>query len=119
MPVLYEAPGRQRSLTVTETATTRFLLLVGCEEGAMDLHSEETDSDYLWFHKCSALAEQPLRRALVLGAGTFTAPKCLALDYPEAQFDVVDSEPGLEAIGRKFFRLDRPEFARIAFHGSR
>jgi hypothetical protein len=117
MPVLYDAPGRQRWVTVTETAGTRFLFLGDAEEGAMRLDSEEPVFDYLWFHKSSALTETPLRRALVLGAGAFTTGKGLALDHPDAAVDAVDSEPDLGQVGRGYFRLDRPEFAGITFHG--
>jgi hypothetical protein len=54
---------------------------------------------------------------LVLGAGAFTAPKCLALDYPAADVDAVDEESQLEPIARQYFHLDRPAFARIHFFG--
>src|SRR5207244_8823611 len=50
-------------------------------------------------------------------AGAFTAAKCLALDYPQADIDAVDLEPALEPVARKFFRLDQIEFSRIHFHG--
>ena len=118
MSVLYDAPGQQRWITVEETARARYLLLDDCEEGAMDLSTEEPLFDYLWFHKCSGLGGRPVRKALVLGAGAFTLPKGLALDYPDAWIEAVDSEPDLERIGRQFFRLDHPEFARIRFTGA-
>lgn len=117
MSLLYSAAGRYSWITVSETGRTRSLHLNGCEEGAMHLVSEAPVFEYLWFHKCSVLAGRPLRRALVLGAGAFTTAKCLALDYPGASIDVVDCEQELEALGRQFFRLDRPEFARIKFRG--
>lgn len=117
MQILYEGGGRQGSIQVNESATTRYLELDGCEEGAMSLHSEDPVFQYLWFHKCSVFAGPRPRRALSLGAGAFTAAKCLALDYPDAEIDAVDAEPELEPIARRFFGLDRPEFARIRFHG--
>src|SRR6516164_6911138 len=117
MTTLHDAAGQQCWITVTEEFSTRALLLDGCEEGAMRLDSEEPVFAYLWFYKCSHLTSLPVRRALMLGAGAFTAAKCLALDFPKAEIDAVDLEPDLEAIGRKFFRLDQPEFSRIRFHG--
>jgi spermidine synthase len=114
---LYDAAGKTCWITVTEEHSTRTLLLDGCEEGAMNLYSEEPIFAYLWFHKCSHLAETPIRKALVLGAGAFTAAKCLALDYPNADIDAVDLEPDLENVARRFFRMDKPEFSRIRFHG--
>lgn len=82
----------------------------------MDRHSDYPVFQYLWFHHCSRLTAQP-RRLLVLGAGAFTAPKCLALSNPNATIDAVDIEPDLHAIGRRYFRLGEPAFGGIRFHG--
>jgi spermidine synthase len=117
MATLYDAAGKTCWITVTQEFSTRSLLLDGCEEGAMRLDSEEPVFAYLWFHKCSHLADTPVRKALVLGAGAGTTAKCLALDYPQADVHAVDLEPDLEMIARKFFRLDQVEFARVSFHG--
>jgi hypothetical protein len=117
MAVLHDAPGACLRITVTEENAIRYLLLNGCEEGAMYVHSDDPVFNYLWFHKCSVLAERRPSRLLVLGAGSFSAAKCLALDFPEAIVDVVDVEPELEAIARRFFHLDHPAFAGIRFHG--
>jgi spermidine synthase len=117
MGVLHDAPGDICWITVYEEYDVRYLVLDGCEEGAMDLNSADPVFNYLWLHKCSVLTQRPVNRALVLGAGAFTAPKCLALDYPHAEVDAVDEEGQLEPIARQFFRLDRPAFARIRFYG--
>ncbi len=82
----------------------------------MDRHSDYPVFQYLWFHQCSLLAARQ-RRMLVLGAGAFTAPRCLALAHPHALIDAVDVEPELEQIGRQFFRLGEPAFAAIRFQG--
>ena len=117
MPVLHDAPGTQRWITVTEENGVRYLYLDSSEEGAMTLSSPDPVFNYLWYHKCSHLVGRPIRRALVLGAGAFTAAKCLALDHPGAIIDAVDEEAELAKIGREFFFLERPEFATIHFHG--
>jgi spermidine synthase len=114
---LHDAPGQRRWITVTEDTRVRSLALDGCEQGAMYLDSDAPVFHYLWFHKCSLLARPPVRRALVLGAGAFTAAKCLALDHPDAAVDTVDDEPELEAIGRQYFGLATPKFADVRFHG--
>ncbi|HEV3203949.1 MAG TPA: hypothetical protein VGY77_06190 [Gemmataceae bacterium] len=117
MPVLYDAAGSHCWITVTENNGVRYLQLSGCEEGAMDVHSEKPVFHYLWFHKCSFLAKAQVRRGLILGAGAFTAPKALAIDHPGAMVDAVDIEPQLDSIARSFFRLDLPAYAGIQFHG--
>jgi spermidine synthase len=116
MDLLYDAAGQTCWISVKQSETIRYLELNGCEEGAMYRQSDDPVFRYLWFHHCSRLAAQA-RRLLVLGAGAFTAPKCLALNHSEARIDVVDMEPDLEHVARRFFRLDRPYYARIAFHG--
>jgi len=117
MAVLYDGAGSHGWITVTEENGIRYLQLDGTEEGAMDVHSENPVFHYLWFHKCSFLAQGPVGRALVLGAGAFTAPKLLAVDHPGAVVDAVDIEDQLERIARRYFRLELPAFARIRFHG--
>jgi spermidine synthase len=116
MNVLHDAPGSCRWITVREAGSTRYLELDGCEEGAMDLHGEEPVFQYLWLYRLSSLAKT-VRRALVLGAGAFTAAKCLALAHPGADIEAVDVEAELGTIARQFFRLDQPEFSRVHFHG--
>src|SRR5262249_30909030 len=116
MSTLLERVGTSCRITVTEEGGVRYLYLDGCEEGAMFLDSEDPVFNYLWFHKASYLA-RPVCRALVLGAGAFTAAKCLAIDHADATIDVVDLEPELLAVGRQFFRLDEPRYHGIRFTG--
>ncbi|GIW82612.1 MAG: hypothetical protein KatS3mg105_4419 [Gemmatales bacterium] len=116
MNFLFDESGTSCRITVYDSETVRYLELDGCEEGAMSLDSEEPVFHYLWFHRCSRLLPHPPQRILVLGAGAFTAPKCLALDYPDATIDAVDIVPELGEIGKRFFRLDHSGYRRIRFH---
>jgi spermidine synthase len=118
MTILHDRSGHGVRITVTEEQGVRYLYLDGCEEGAMALESEAPIFNYLWFAKCSRLALRPPHRILILGAGAFTAAKCLALDHPRAAIDVVDIEPELESIGRLWFRLDDVRYERLHFHGT-
>jgi len=116
MKVLHEARGKTCWITIQEDEAARYLHLDGCEEGAMWLASEAPLFHYLWFHTLSRCVENP-RRLLVLGAGAFTAAKCLAIAHPDADVDAVDVEPDLGPLARKWFRLDEPRFERVRFHG--
>jgi spermidine synthase len=116
MTTLLERAGNHCRITVTEEGGVRYLYLDGCEEGAMFVDSEEPVFNYLWFHKASHLA-RPIRRALVLGAGAFTAAKCLAIDHIDAAIDVIDVEPELLPVGREFFHLAQPRFVSVHFTG--
>src|SRR5947209_20446923 len=97
MTLHYDAAGAFRWITVHESESTRYLELDGCEEGAMDRFTEDPVFNYLWFHRASRLVGE-VRRALVLGAGAFTAAKCLALDHAAAEIHAVDVETQLEPI---------------------
>src|SRR5262249_24505089 len=114
MSTLLERVGTSCRITVTEEGGVRYLYLDGCEEGAMFVDSEDPVFNYLWFHKTSHLA-RPVRRALVLGAGAFTAAKCLAIDHSDVAIDVVDREPELLSVGRQFFHVDEPRYGRLTF----
>jgi spermidine synthase len=118
MTTLLECVGAHCRITVTEEGGVRYLYLDGCEEGAMFVDSEDPVFNYLWFHKASQLA-RPVRRALVLGAGAFTAAKCLAIDHGDAAIDVVDLEPELLSVGRQFFNLAAPRYRSVSFIGER
>lgn len=117
MTVLYDAQGSRCWVTITDDGTARYLYLDGCEEGAMALASDAPVFHYLWFHRLSVFAGD-LRRALVLGAGAFTAAKAFAQDHPSAEVDAVDIESELGPLGRRFFRLDEPAFVRVRFHAA-
>jgi spermidine synthase len=117
MPALFDGPGIRHWLTVTEESGTRYLLVDGDEEGAMSVASDDPVFHYLWFHRCSFILTDSPSRVLVLGAGAFTASKCLARDHPAALIDTIDIEPALESLAIRFFRLGLPPFQRINFHG--
>jgi hypothetical protein len=116
MSTLLERAGTHGRVTVTEEGGVRYLYLDGCEEGAMFVDSEDPVFNYLWFHKASHLA-RPVNRALVLGAGAFTAAKCLAIDHARAAIDVIDLEPELLSVGRQFFHLEEPCYQSVLFIG--
>jgi spermidine synthase len=115
--LVFELNGKHKRITVTEATGIRYLHLDECEEGAMALSDERPVFHYLWGYKLSGLAKPDIHRALVLGAGAFTAAKCLALDHPRAVIDTVDREPELEAVARRFFRLGDAAFRNIRFFG--
>ncbi|TSC57401.1 MAG: spermine synthase [Candidatus Peregrinibacteria bacterium Greene0416_62] len=48
--------------------------------------------------------KEPPKRSLVIGAGAFVIPRVIAAASPESNVDVIDIEPGLEDIAKRFFR---------------
>ena len=49
-----------------------------------------------------------INRILILGGGAMTLPEYLAHRYPELQVDVVDIDPELPKIAKKYFKYDDP-----------
>jgi spermidine synthase len=60
-----------------------------------------------------ALHENP-KDILIIGGGTFTMPEYFAREYPAAQIDVVEIDPGLEGIAKKYFSYSEPK--NVAIH---
>lgn len=52
-------------------------------------------------------AEIPVRNVLMLGGGGYSYPKLLISAHPEARIDVVEVDPQITSIARRFFYLDR------------
>jgi spermidine synthase len=58
-------------------------------------------------------------RILVLGGGAFTLPRYLAKTYPDSHVDVVEIDPELADISRKYFSYDDPKNVEMIFEDAR
>lgn len=59
-------------------------------------------------------------RALFIGAGAFGMPASVSRQWPEAHVDVVEIDPAVVDVGRRFFRLDEfPQVHAYATDGRR
>jgi predicted membrane-bound spermidine synthase len=80
------------------------------------------DQLLFWYtqHMAEAVAVAPKHdRILVLGGGAFTLPRYLATIYPHSQVDVVEIDPQLADISRKYFYYDDPKNVRMIFEDAR
>ncbi|MEK7122925.1 MAG: fused MFS/spermidine synthase, partial [Patescibacteria group bacterium] len=84
---------------------TRFLLQDRSNSSAMFLGSDELAFDYTKYYTLARSVVPDMRHALVLGAGAYSIPRAILSDYPEATIDVVDIEPELENLSKRFFNL--------------
>jgi len=48
------------------------------------------------------------RTIAILGGGAYSLPRSLSAAYPEAQIDVIEIDPELEAISEKYFAYSKP-----------
>ena len=68
--------------------------------------------DYTRFFALAGRFVPSLRRVLVLGGGAYCAPRRLLADHPGLAVDVVELDPGVTALARRFFGLsDMPGLA--------
>ncbi len=83
-----------------------FLLTDGAAQGAQSDSDERLVYGYTKFYRLERLFCPSLRRAVFLGGGAYSMPQSLADDHPDAVVDVVELDPQIQRIGRRYFRLD-------------
>jgi spermidine synthase len=75
----------------------------------------QSDSDgdlvfaYTRYYELEKIFCPTMEKAAFLGGGAYAMPQALVDDHPEAQADVVEIDPAVEAVARRFFRLDEYE----------
>jgi len=104
-----------------EEDSARYLRFGNSWQGAQWLNdaysSEFSYPEY--FHLAFAL-RPAIRRVLVIGLGAAMLPKQLLRDYPDLKIDVVEIDPEVVRVAKRFFglRTDRRMRIRIADAGS-
>ena len=93
----------------------RFLHLDSTLEGGMKMSDGSTVLDYQEFWQLPAMKPGfNVKRALFIGAGAFAMPEQLSKQNPEAIIDVIEIDPHVIEVGRRFFKLD--EFPNVHAH---
>lgn len=88
--------------------------------GGILLDSTEHAFDYTKYYALYKLANPALSNALVLGGGIYTIPKAINEERGEAIIDVVEIEPGLDDLAKKYFALqDTPQIRTHLTDGRR
>jgi spermidine synthase len=68
--------------------------------------------DYTEFYQLATHFKPDFRRLLMLGGGGYSFPKFALAHYPEVQIEVVEIDPEVTALARRFFALsDNPRLA--------
>ncbi|MDP1589376.1 MAG: fused MFS/spermidine synthase [Prosthecobacter sp.] len=117
--VIYEHESFYHHIEVSEQTegkvTRRVLQLDSTMEGGMDANTGDLILPYQEYWKLALLREPAkVSSALFIGAGAFGMPENVSRDFPEAAVDVVEIDPQVIEVGRKFFKLD--EFPRVKAH---
>lgn len=117
--VIFEHESFYHHIEVSEqqegTVKRRTLQLDSTMEGGMDANTGDLILPYQEYWKLALLREPAkVSSALFVGAGAFGMPENVSRDFPEAAVDVVEIDPQVIEVGRKFFKLD--EHPRVKAH---
>ncbi len=102
---------RVAELPTEDGDTARFLYLDTTLEGAQFVDSRQMVLPYQDYWQLARLFCPDVKRAAFLGGGAFTWPEALLDAYPQARVDVVEIDPAVIEVGRKYFRVD--EYPRM------
>lgn len=119
---LHQESSFYHEITVTEMRgpdgrRVRQLQLDSTMEGAQYVDTGDTYFGYqAYWQLAEVFCRQGVDRALFLGGGGFAMPEQLAGHYEQARVDVVEIDPQVIEVGRKYFRLD--ESPRVSPHAA-
>ncbi len=71
----------------------------------LDTESSELPFLYLNYYRLAEYYSPEFRNALMIGGGGYAFPKYFLEKYPEASIDVIEIDPGLTELAKKYFRL--------------
>lgn len=117
--ILYQDDGIYEQITIRDTTYSgrpaRFFLQDRSLSGATYLDNpNEMVFDYTKYYSLYKLWNRDTAHVVFLGGGIYTMPRALHEEVPSAQIEVVDIEPDLETIAKKYFFL--PSTPKIRTH---
>jgi spermidine synthase len=114
-PVVFEQTTFYHKIQVAELPaelpngdpdTARFLYLDTTQEGSQFVNSGEMVLPYQDYWQLAKLFCPQMQNAAFLGGGAFTLPEALLDAFPHARVDVVEIDPAVIDVGRKYFRVN-------------
>ncbi len=104
--VVYAHDTIYHRITVSDEGNLRYLKLDRYWQSARDLSAPlRTVFPYTDYLHLAVLVTAKLNRVLFIGMGGGTAPSRFSHDYPGAQIEVVEIDPGVVETARRFFAL--------------
>lgn len=85
----------------------------------MDLVSDDLDDNYTRFYRLGRHFRPEIRRALMIGGAAYSYPKDFLKKNPEASMDVVEIDPGITALAKRYFRLKDDPRLRVTHEDAR
>jgi spermidine synthase len=110
--VLFRKDTEYHRLAVVQDANTRMLRFGSSFQSAMDVrHPFDAVYSYTDLFSLAKLYRPAARSVLFLGLGGGSAPKRMWRDFPELQLDVVELDPVVVDVARRYFAV--PDDARL------
>jgi spermidine synthase len=104
--VVFKKDTRYHHLLVVDDATTRFLRFDNSFQSAMYLHDPlKTRYPYTDYFQLGLAYDPGATSVLFIGLGGGSAPKRLAHDFPDLDLQVVEIDPDVVAVARRYFAL--------------
>jgi spermidine synthase len=78
-------------------------------QSSMFLNSDELTAEYTKYYRLAAHFQPNLKKALMIGGCAYSYPKDFLVKFPQAEMDVVEIDPKMTELAKKYFRLkDNP-----------
>lgn len=80
---------------------------------SMFLENDDPVYDYIYFYDLVEHFNPNFKKSLMIGGGAYSYPKYYLNKYPDAEIDVVEIDPKLTELAKKYFRLpdDNPRLS--------
>lgn len=72
---------------------------------SMFLNSDEPVFSYIKFYRLASHFNNNIKKSLLIGGGAYTYPRDYLANFADAQIDVVEIDPKLTELAKKYFRL--------------
>lgn len=88
-------------------------------QSAMFLNSDEFVLEYSKYFRLGSFYNKSINEALVIGGAGYTYPKDFLKNFPEAKLDVVEIDPKMTELAKKYFNLKEDPRLTIYHEDSR
>jgi len=106
--------SRYHNIAVVDRGSTRILKFDHTEQSSMSLTDPASGGfEYTDFFHLPLLFGLPLHRALFIGLGGGTGPKAYRKHYPNVFIDVVEIDPVVIEIAKKYFAVAEDDHLKI------
>ncbi len=104
--VIYEKDTPYSHLDVTDAAGVRTLYLNGLRHSGMFLNGSNNPAfAYTGYFNAAFLFNSNLTSVLFVGGGGFSGPKQFLADYPDVSVDVVEIDPDVVDVAKRYFNV--------------